>query len=267
MANFPAAYGLESADGSLNLYSMRYKKFWRVVIEQFLARDPERQTWFDYWGHHAILQVPADAPDQGVDFNQYFRKNLLSLANVKLVFSPVELTGGLVLEHEAEAFTKLRADLPARIMNRLGFSLHGRDINIYRNTDALPRFRLVGKTRVYSGDDALLDALRNASMETLASTAFLEDSDAVGAEDVAAGPGEVSLLDYRPDTFSLRTQSSSRQVLVVSSNYHPAWQCRIDGMPARIFPVYLTFWGTVVDQGAHDVACSYVPLVKKLRAY
>jgi Protein of unknown function (DUF6044) len=267
MANFPAAYGLESADGSLNLYSMRYKKFWRVVIEQFLARDPERQTWFDYWGHHAILQVPADAPGQGVDFNQYFRKNLLSLANVKLVFSPVELTGGLVLEHEAEPFTKLRADLPARIMNRLSFSLHGRDINIYRNTDALPRFRLVGKTRVYSGDDALLDALRNASMETLASTAFLEDSDAVGVEDVAAGPGEVSLLDYRPDTFSLRTQSSSRQVLVVSSNYHPAWQCRIDGMPARIFPVYLTFWGTVVDQGAHDVACSYVPLVKKLLAY
>lgn len=266
MANFPAAYGLESADGQLNMYSMRYKKFWRVVIEPALAKDAEQQIWFDNWGHHAILQVPAGTPDEAVDFNQYFRKNLLSLANVRLVLSPMELAGGLPVEHKAAPFTKLRADLPARIMSRFSFSLHGRDINIYRNSDALPRFRLLGKTRVYPSADALLDDLRSVSMETLASTAMLDGSDAIDLKDVAAGSGELTLLDYRPDTFSLRARTSSRQILAVSSNYHRAWQCRIDGTPVRVFPVYSTFFGTIVDQGAHDIACSYVPLTKRLLA-
>jgi Protein of unknown function (DUF6044) len=267
MANFPAAYGLESADGYLNVYSMRYKRFWRVVIEQALAKDPEQQVWFDNWGHHAVLEVPVGTSDDPVDFTKYFRQNLLSLANVRLVLSPTELTGDLPLEHKAEPFTKLHADLPARIMNRLSFSLHGRDINVYRNPDALARFRLVGKTRDYPDGDALLDGLRSASMETLASTAFLDGSDAVDATDVAVGSGDVTLVEYRPDTILLNTRTSSRQILVVSSNYHPAWQCRSDGKPIRIFPVYLTFWGVIVDQGSHDVVCSYVPLTKRLLAW
>ena len=149
-------------------------------------------------------------------------------------------------------------------MNRFSVSLHGQDINIYGNADALPRFRLVGKTRVFSSDDALLDDLRSVSMETLASTAFLDGSDAVDVKDVAPGSGDVTLLDYRSDTFSLSTRTSSRQILVVSSNYYRSWQCRIDGIPVRVFPVYWTFWGTIVDQGAHDIVCSYVPLTKRL---
>jgi hypothetical protein len=262
--NFPATYGLESADGRMNMYSMRYKQFWRVVIEPALARDPDEQVWFDNWGHRAILQVPAVQANESVDFSKYFRKNLLSLANVRLVLSPVELAGGLPLEHKAEAFTKLRADLPARIMNRLNFSLHGHDINVYRNTDALPRFRLLGKTQVYSTREALLDALRNASLDTLASTVVLDGSDAVDVKDVAAGSADLALVDYRPDSFSVSTQTSSRQILVVSSNYNRAWECRIDGKPARVFPVYLTFFGTIVDQGSHDVTCSYTPWMKQL---
>jgi hypothetical protein len=263
-ANFPAAYGLESADGYLNFYSKRYKQFWRAVIEPALIKDPDQQVWFDNFGHHAILEIPGVTPTVPVDFSEYFRKNLLSLANVRLVLSPVELTGGLPLEHKAEAFTKLHADLPARIMNRLSFSLHGQDINIYGNTDALPRFRLLGKARVYPSGDALLDDLRSATMETLASTAFLDGTDDVDVKDVTPGSGDVTLLDYRPDTFSLSTRTSSRQILVVSSNYYRAWQCRIDGIPVRVFPVYWTFWGAVVDQGAHDIVCSYVPLMKRL---
>jgi Protein of unknown function (DUF6044) len=266
-SNFPAAYGLESADGYSNVYSMRYKRFWRVVIEQALAKDPEQQVWFDNFGHRAVLQVPPDAPHDPVEFSKYFRKNLLSLANVRLVLSATELTGDLPLEHMAEPFTKLHADLPARIMNRFSFSLRGHDINVYRNPDALPRFRLVGKTQIYPSGDALLDGLRSASMETLASTAFLDGSDAVDVTDVTVGSGDVTVVDYRPDTFTLSTQSSSRQILVVSSNYHPAWQCRSDGKPLRVFPVYLTFMGAIIDQGSHEIVCSYVPLTKRLLAW
>jgi hypothetical protein len=266
-ANFPIAYGLETADGYSNVYSMRYKRFWRVVIEQALAKDTEQQVWFDNFGHRAILQVPAVTPEEPVEFSKYFRKNLLSLANVRLVLSPTELTGDLPLEHKAEPVTRLHADLPARIMNRFSFSLHGRDINVYRNPDALPRFRLVGKTQIYPSGDALLDGLRSAPMETLASTAFLDGSDAVDVKDVTAGSGDVTVVDYRPDTFTLSTQSSSRQILVVASNYHPAWQCRSDGKPLRVFPVYLTFMGAIIDQGSHEIVCSYVPLTKRLLAW
>jgi hypothetical protein len=103
-------------------------------------------------------------------------------------------------------------------------------------------------------------------METLASTAMLDGSDAIDLKDVAVGSGELTLLDYSPDTFSLRARTSSRRILVVSSNYHRAWQCQIDGTPVRVFPVYSTFFGTIVDQGAHDIVCRYVPLTKRLLA-
>jgi hypothetical protein len=149
-------------------------------------------------------------------------------------------------------------------MRRLDSSLYGRDVNVYRNNEALPRFRVVGQTRVYPSNDALLADIGNLSLETLASTALLDAADAVDVTDVRAGSGEVTLAEYRPDTFSLHTTTSSRQILVVASNYYPAWQCRVDGKPSRVFPVYETFFGTVVDEGSHDVTCTYMPWMKRL---
>jgi hypothetical protein len=262
MANFPATYGLETADGYHNMYSARYKRFWRAVIEPSLGLDPQRQTWFDNFGHFATLEIPEDAP-QPLDLSKYFRIDLLSLANVRIVLSPVELTG-LALEHKAQEAVKERADLPARIMRRLDLSLYGRDINVYRNNEALPRFRVVGNTRVYPTSDALLADIGHLSLETLASTVLLDAADAVDVSGVGPGPGEVTLTEYRPDTFSLHTMTSSRQILVVASNYYPAWQCRIDGKPSRVFPVYETFFGAVVDEGTHDVTCAYMPWMKRL---
>ena len=76
MANFPAAYGLESADGYLNFYSKRYKQFWRAVIEPALTKDPDQQVWFDGWGHHAILQVPAVARERPGGFQPVLPQEL-----------------------------------------------------------------------------------------------------------------------------------------------------------------------------------------------
>jgi Protein of unknown function (DUF6044)/Bacterial membrane protein YfhO len=262
MANFPAAYGLESADGYHNMYSIRYKRFWRAVIAPSLGLDPQRQNWFDNFGHFATLEIPEGAP-QPVDLSKYFRIDLLSLANVRVVLSPVELTG-FALEHKAREAVNELTGLRARIMRRLDLSLYGRDINIYRNTEALPRFRVVGKTRVYPSSDALLADIGNLPLQTLASTVLLDDADVVDVTDVKPGSGEVTLTAYRPDTFSLHTTTSSRQILVVSSNYYPAWQCLVDGKPSRVFPVYETFFGTVVDEGSHDVTCTYMPWMKRL---
>jgi Protein of unknown function (DUF6044) len=262
VANFPATYGLESADGYDNMYSVRYKRFWRAVIEPSFALDPQRQIWFDNFGHFATLEIPEGAPEP-LDVSKYFRIDLLSLANVRVVLSPVELTG-LALEHKAQDATKERADLPARIVRRLDFSLYGRDINVYRNNEALPRFRFVGNTRVYPSSAALLADIGNLSLQALASTVLLDAADAVDVTDVKPGSGEVTLTEYRPDTFSLRTTTSSRQILAVASNYYPAWQCRVDGKPSRVFPVYETFFGTVVDEGSHDVTCTYMPWMKQL---
>jgi hypothetical protein len=264
MANYPAAYGLETADGYHNNYSIRYKRFWRAVIEPSLVMGSDQQIWFDNWGHTAVLEIPeAVAANPPVDFPKYFRTNLLSLANARLVLSPVELTG-FPLQHKAQENLRPRADLPARIVRRLNFAMNGSDINVYRNPDALPRFRLVGNTRVYPSSYALLADLAKASMNTLVSTVLLDAADAVDVKDVTPGLGEVTLVDYRADTFSLRTRTSSRQILVVASNYYPAWQCRVDGKPSRVFPAYETFFGTVVDEGSHDVTCTYMPWMKRL---
>ena len=34
--------------------------------------------------------------------------------------------------------------------------------------------------------------------------------------------------------------------------------------PSHVFPVYETFFAIVVDEGSHDVTCTYMPWMKRL---
>ena len=49
------AYNLESVDGYANLYSIRYKYFWRAVIDKVLRQRPRIADYFDNWGNRVYL--------------------------------------------------------------------------------------------------------------------------------------------------------------------------------------------------------------------
>ena len=115
-------------------------------------------------------------------------------------------------------------------------------------TDALPRARLLAKGRVSSNIAADLPSI-DITTESLT------------AEELSIGgtPGVVRVLVDRPNRFEIETSSDGRQLLVLTSRYHPAWRAVVDGSSENPIAVYGDFLGLVVEPGAHRVTLEFAP--------
>ena len=147
------AYGLETVDGYVVMYPDRYLRFWERVAGRLMPPDRRPVYLFmpDQYGPSPSVTNLADVCNQ----------NLLSLANVRYVISPIRLTGE-------------------------GVSLHSTDsdgpwpLYIYENTHALPRYFVVHSMRTYPSQLSLLNAMDQASLEELSSVAFRQGQGADG---------------------------------------------------------------------------------------
>jgi hypothetical protein len=114
---------------------------------------------------------------------------------------------------------------------------------------ALERFRFIG--------DVVVSEHPATAIETIdvASTAIVDVP-----VDVSPGPrGAVRVDTDAPGMIALRTESTRRQLLVVSEAYHRGWRATVDGADAMLVRAYGDFMGTVVDPGVHDVVLRFEP--------
>jgi hypothetical protein len=114
---------------------------------------------------------------------------------------------------------------------------------------ALDRFRFVG--------DVVVSEHPAAAIETIdvASTAIVDVP-----VDVSPGPrGAIRVDADVPGIIALRTESTMRQLLVVSEGYHRGWRATVDGADAMLVRAYGDFMGTVVAPGVHDVVLRFEP--------
>lgn len=239
------AYGLETVDGYVGMYSERYQQFWGSVTEPALQSDRIMSEYFWDWGNRLYLFVPDTGrpPPVVTNLADICDPDLLSLANTRYLISPVRLSG-------------------------VGLSLvsgHGRGepwpLYIYENTRVLPRYFIAGRTQTYRDSTGLLGALGDASLEELRSVAFVEARDAAGLDLSGSGAsaGQVRLLTYRADSISLSVTTHGRSVLVCAMNYSPFWHAYVDDREAEVIPVDRTFLGVVLPGGASSVELHYQP--------
>lgn len=265
------AYGLESADGYVPLYAKRYQEFWEKVIDPVLSTRP----WLrDYgYGNALYLFIPEtrlppalSLPAQGsIRFDHNYDLKLLSLANVRFVVSPVELettTLKLLPSRFRGAQLGLITNSRFRTFRGLFYGYPpGPPLYVYENPSVLPRFFLAGRKEVFAQGDRLLNALQQASVDALRSTAYLESDRPAGTDlaDVQDGEGQVALRQYSADRIALDTESDSGKVLIVTNTYNQFWKAEVDGASAAIFPVDRTFQGIHVAAGRHRVVLQYDP--------
>jgi hypothetical protein len=266
LTGFSWAYGLESADGYIPLYSERYHRFWEAVISPLEAHDAATFDSFRRKGSRAYLYLPARVKLSGqtVPLGSYARLDLLSLSNVRYIASAVPLEGsGLrlrsrnLLDRQNDWIGRPRRD---RFLGMILGEYPGTPLYVYENVNALPRFFLAAHIRVFEEPGRLLDALASAPVGELGTTAFVLRSDldglaAAGGED----SGETRLRSLRPDRIELQVDVQAASVLIVTSNFSPWWRVSVDGMPGRIFPVDHTFLGVALPEGGHDVVFTYEP--------
>lgn len=267
------AYGLESADGYVPLYPKRYQEFWGQVIQPVLNSKSWLRDYYYGYGNVVYLftpetrlppslSLPSESP---IRFEKNYNLNLLSLANVRFVVSPVELDSDS-LRLLPSGFRSLQLSLltNSRFRHYLGM-LRGEPsgplLYIYENPFALPRFFLVGRSKIFSQAAEILNEMRNATLDSLRSTAYLESNDIVNLRlgDIEEGDGKILLRKYSADQISLETDSASGKILVVTNTYNGFWKVSVDGIPSAIFPVDHTFQGVCLPPGHHLVVLRYAP--------
>lgn len=168
-----------------------------------------------------------------------FVPNLLDVAGVRFVISPVELG----IEQGFELVARIdppREDLPPYF--------------VYRNQEILNRFRFVSEYVV--GKD------RRGVEELLGSDDFPFTHSVILEEDVeerfeGLGQAEIEVLRDEEQEISLRTATDQRAILVVADSYYTAWQARVDGVEAEIMPANLNQRAVVVPSGEHRIEFTY----------
>ena len=114
--------------------------------------------------------------------------------------------------------------------------------------EALPRARLLAKGRVSSNIAVDLPSI-DVGTESLTAQEL----------NIGGTPGVARVLVDRPDRFEIETSSDSRQLLVLTSRYHPAWRAVVEGSSEKPIAVYGDFLGLVVEAGAHHVMLDFAP--------
>jgi hypothetical protein len=254
------AYGLETADGFLNLHSRRYKDFWEQVIAPELRQDPARANFVRHWGAQLYLFTPGNScPSGPVPFREYYDLDLLSLANVRYLISPVPVSDERLKLLSAPATDA--PSTPAMIGGPASVPCPRRGLYVYENGGVLPRFFLANKVRVFDDREQFLAALAVAGREELSSTVFVDAASARALPLARLGSqtGSVRLLRYSADRIELEVEAASPSVLMVADSYSPYWHAWLDGAETRLFPADHAFQGVLVETGRHAVVLRYRP--------
>jgi hypothetical protein len=253
MPAYAWAYGMETVDGYVQFYPENYQRFWSRVTQPALASDKAMRDYYWSFGGRVYLFLPAPGESLGArvgsgspavsDLADICNQNLLSLANVRYVISPVRLSG--------------RDLVPVVTVSR------GRPwpLYVYENRRVLPRYFVVDSARGFSDSTALLTAMGHASLDELRSVAFLRTGDAarLSLGSVHESGARVHLDKYAADDVTLSATASVRSVLVCTMNYSPYWRAYVDGRKATVMLTDSTFMGVAIPGGTHRVEFRYEP--------
>lgn len=267
--DYAAAYGFEIADGYFPVHSRRYHKFWGRVISPLTKKDGKTRDYFENWGSRAYLFVPKEfdtnspqeRPPRPLNFRENYNLSLLSLANVKYIFSPIP-----VQHADLKLVAARRPDSgfysESRVARKMKSIVRERELYIYRNRTVLPRYFLVGDYRVFETESDLLQTMKVASRDTFLNQSFLLKSDFSRPQINSSAKrvsGTVSLIQQTPDVIKLQVELESAGMLVAANNYSPFWTATVDGQSEEIIPAYLTFQGIFLQAGKHQIVLKYQP--------
>ncbi len=274
------AYGLETADGYLVLYSQRYQRFWAEVLESDVGRHARIKATFLRGSNRAYLY--ADNYNlrrkDGIEFARRWNLALLSLANVRYIVSPTRLRDPgleeLASPQRAQQLAWLHLSLGEQRERMARGEYPGLPLWVYRNRQELPRAFLTRDALVLDTYAEVLGAMGASSAQELRETVFFTRSDAAGLDldrlgdkapqAEAEAADEAAIRAYAADEVVVRTEAQVTSLLVVGNSYSTYWRAWVDGRPTEVAPADYTFLGVLVPPGRHEVRLTYEPPYRHL---
>jgi hypothetical protein len=267
---FLQAHGLETAGGYHALYGLGYYQLWSTIVEPWMlsAADESERWWLkspalmaqtDNWPMYRGERLMLTPHDHVAErrLTDYYRLNLLSLANVRYLVTKDRLTDAGLIELQAPqdgpwnalgSASKAWRNVKANFLGRSAFY-------IYENPAAFPRFFSPVGIRVFADHRQLLAGMAAADTGTLRRVLHTAQTDlpqGLGAETPLA-PVTIHPEAYGPEEIRLSVEAAAPGLLVGVNGLSDRWRCDIDGVPAPIFPAYRAFWGVLVPAGAQSV--------------
>ena len=113
-----------------------------------------------------------------------------------------------------------------------------------------------GQQPVFADDRAALDALSQTNLD-LRRVVYLpiEARGVVAAERQSSM--RVRVTRFASQGVWLQSESPAAALVVIAQSHYPAWKCRVDGRPARIWRANYAFQAVEVSAGQHNVQLTY----------
>ncbi len=133
------------------------------------------------------------------------------------------------------------------------------NVNVHRLDDPRPFARLVYRTWIEPDDAGQAQALANPNID-VRHTVILPAAPSMTLPDTAPPDGTAEVLDYGPESFSIRVHSSTPAILDVSQVDYPGWQANLDDQPTPILRANLALMAVALPAGDHVVRFRYQPI-------
>ncbi|MCX7785676.1 MAG: YfhO family protein [candidate division WOR-3 bacterium] len=203
------------------------------------------QTYQDFIG--AERTVMYNAPNLAFT-------NFLNLLNIKYIVS-IPLPNNIA---QFDAQTQARITEMRNFVNRPGVEpvYTGRRYVIYQNHNAFSRAFLVPKYEVIKEKDQIINRLKDPNFNPLQYVIISESLPFVPSTSESL-VGTIKIIAYTPNRIILQAELDNPGFLVFSENYHPDWQCKVDGKHTQVYRAYHTLRAIYLESGNHHIEFYY----------
>ncbi len=217
-----------------------------------------------YQGHTyvAVFNLPERAGIGGGEISVLPSETApdLSLTVHRLSFAREDTTFPLRTEWVSRKRTSGVGGTSSERWRRVG---EVKGVAVFENTRAMPRAWLASSFEVLK-DNQILEVIRTGSLPNgdrwdPRRTALLEAPISFNPETPEDASATASVTHRSPNGVKVQTTSAGPSILVLSENYYPGWQVRVDGKSTEIMRVNYNLRGVVLGEGAHSVEFVYRP--------
>ena len=138
----------------------------------------------------------------------------------------------------------------------LTIAFEGDKLKTYQMGDPFEQAWLVDQIEIRTNLTSTIERLAADEFD-LHRTAIVPEPLNIISNDNTTHP--VEIINFSPNALSLRTETSTPQLLVVSQIYYPGWQATVDDQPVELLLVNGVLQGVVVPAGMHVVHLEFWP--------
>lgn len=145
-------------------------------------------------------------------------------------------------------------------------------LSVYENEMAKPRAFFASRTDTVKSHEEALERLGNPKFDTvdvvvIENPNFSDDSIAEEFRGKRVSPPHATIIEDRRNRVTIETENEWAETLVLSDNYYPGWQARVDGAPVDIYRADCTMRAVEVPAGRHVITFVFTPTTLKASVY